>query len=58
MQKTNLGLSSLALMVRNSNVVEDAMELGDNVVDLSGQIARIDRHCRSNPQEIKQNSIP
>lgn len=28
----------------NTNLIEDAMQLLDNVVDLSGQVARVDSH--------------
>jgi hypothetical protein len=28
----------------DSNLIEDAMQLLDNVVDLSGQVARVDSH--------------
>jgi len=31
-------------MARNSNIVEDTMQLRDNIVDLSGQVTRIDGH--------------
>lgn len=31
-------------MVGNANVIEDAMKLGDNIVDLGGQEACVDRH--------------
>lgn len=31
-------------MVRNPNVIKDTMKLGDNIVDLRGQITRVDSH--------------
>lgn len=31
-------------MCGNSNLIEDAMQLLDNVIDLSGQVARVDSH--------------
>ena len=31
-------------MVGNADVIKDAMQLGDDVIDLSGQIACIDGH--------------
>lgn len=31
-------------MVGNANIIKDAVELGDDIVDLGGQIARVDRH--------------
>lgn len=31
-------------MVGNADVIKDAMQLGDDVIDLSGQVACIDGH--------------
>lgn len=31
-------------MSGDSNLIEDAMQLLDNVIDLGGQIARVDSH--------------
>lgn len=31
-------------MVRNANVIKDSMQLSDDVIDLSGQVACIDGH--------------
>lgn len=45
-------------MVRDSDLVEDPMKLADNVVDLGGQVARVDRHsvqgrrCRKSPEGL------
>lgn len=44
-----LCLARLALMARDSDLVEDAMELRDNVVDLGGQVACIYRHWKHQP---------
>lgn len=34
-------------MMRNTNVIKYPMKLSDNVVDLGGQVARVDGHCAS-----------
>ena len=31
-------------MTGHSNVVKDTMQLGDNIIDLGGQVTRIDGH--------------
>jgi hypothetical protein len=31
-------------MVRYSNIIKDPMQLVDDIVDLGGQVARVDRH--------------
>lgn len=36
-------------MAGDTNLVEDAMELGNNVVDLVGQVARVYRHWKHKP---------
>lgn len=41
---TNLCLTRVPLMAGNANVVEDTMQLGNNIIDLRGQVTRIDGH--------------
>lgn len=56
-QSTNLCLSSIALMAGNSDIIEDPMQLGHNVVDLGGQVARVDCHVflkSDNPKHGEQ----
>lgn len=40
-------------MAGNTNLVEDTMQLGDNIVDLGGQITRVDRHCKYDTKKTK-----
>lgn len=45
-------------MIGDANVIENAVELGDDIVDLSGQVARVDRHEeRSTRGETKHFSF-
>lgn len=39
-----LCLASLSLMARYTNIIKDPVQLVDDVVDLGGQITRVDRH--------------
>lgn len=41
---TYLRFAGVALTGGNSNLIEDAMELLDNVVDLASQVARVNSH--------------
>lgn len=41
---TNLCLARFPLITWNTDVVEDTMQLGDNIIDLRGQVTRIDGH--------------
>lgn len=42
-------------MISYSNVVEDAVELADDIVDLGGQVAGVDRHREG---DGKQSQAP
>jgi hypothetical protein len=42
-----LGLFRLSFMVGHANVIEDPVQLTDDLVDLGGQIAGVDRHIRN-----------
>jgi hypothetical protein len=37
-------------MARNSNIIKYAMQLCNDIVDLSGQVTRVDRHLDYEPQ--------
>lgn len=38
-------------MTRHTNIVKDTMQLRDNIIDLSGQVARIDGHLALTPSQ-------
>lgn len=43
-RRTNLCLTRLPFMVRDSNLIEDPVKLANNIVNLGGQVARVHRH--------------
>lgn len=39
-----LCFARLSVMVRHTNIIKDPMQLVDDIVDLGGQVTRVDRH--------------
>jgi hypothetical protein len=39
-----LCFARLSVMVRHTNIIKDSMQLVDDIVDLGGQVTRVDRH--------------
>lgn len=59
----HLCLTDLSLMIRYTNIVKDPMQLVNDIVDLGGQITRVDRHSeceytsRSPEASIKRSRL-
>jgi hypoxanthine-guanine phosphoribosyltransferase len=44
-------------MIRHSDIVEDAVQLVDDIVDLGGQVTRVDRHSEGDEEQVASSFV-